>query len=235
MTDNNILIARLQEGDSRALDELAAENMALVRHVALRFRDRGTEYEDLVQIGAIGLVKAARSFDFSYGCVFSTYAVPLIIGEIKRYLRDDGMIKVSRGMKAKGCSVMRVREDFIKAKAREPRLSELAELCQMSVEELSQALDAISPIHSLSESVGDEGSTLESFIAEKESELDKVTDRVALSEAISRLSPLHRQIIRLRYYDCLSQQKVGTIMGLSQVKVSREEKKILEELRRHLP
>ncbi len=235
-TDNQTLIKRLAEGDESALDEIVSQNMGLVKSVALRFCGRGTEYEDLVQIGAIGLMRAARSFDFSFGCMFSTYAVPLIIGEIRRFLRDDGLIKVGRATKQTASVIIRAREEFLNKNQREPTLSELSDICSLSVEEISYALDAAGPVRSLSESVGSDGeaTTLEYFIADKENLLEKVTDSIALREAIATLSPLRREIIRLRYFGEMSQAQTGKALGITQVKVSREEKKIMELLRKAL-
>lgn len=233
--DNTTLLKRLKDGDESALDTLVEQNMGLVRSVARRFLDRGTEYEDLVQIGSVGLMRAARSFDFSYNTMFSTYAVPLIVGEIRRYLRDDGIIKVSRSIKSQGAAIMRAKERFLSEHGREPTLSELSVQCSLTPEEIAGTLEAISPIHSLCEQVGGEdGSTLESLIADRDNVIDSLTDRIALHEAISRLTPRQQEIIRMRYFCDLSQQQTGTLLGLSQVKVSREEKKILEILRKAL-
>ena len=232
---NSVLIKRIQSGDESALDELISLNMGLVKNIAARFRERGTDYEDLVQLGVIGMIKAARSFDFSFNTVFSTYAVPLIIGEIRRFLRDDGMIKVSRSLKKVGSDALRCKEKFIAENGREPRLSELSQLCGVDAEELVSALEAIGPVHSLSES-GDAGGdddspTLENMIGETDSRIDGLTDRIALCEAIKKLPPVSRQLIILRYFKEMSQQQTGNILGMTQVKVSREEKKIMEKLR----
>ena len=235
MVDNDTLLRQVAEGDEGALEELVECNMGLVKSVALRFRDRGTEYEDLVQIGAIGLLRAARSFDFSFGCMFSTYAVPLIIGEIRRHLRDDGIIKVSRTIRTRAVHLMREREQFTRREGREPTVGELGELTGYTAEEIVTALDAAGPVRSLSETVGGEdGAPLECFIADPDAPLDRLTDHIALEQAIRRLSPDQQQIIRLRYFHRLSQQQVGNALGLSQVKVSREEKKILGLLREAL-
>ncbi len=236
-SDENIfLIKRLSEGDDSALDEIISLNMGLVKSIALRFCGRGTEYEDLVQIGSIGLMRAARSFDLSFGCMFSTYAVPLIIGEIRRFLRDDGLIKVGRATKQASGMIMREREKFVSETAREPSVSELASRCSMSVEEVVYVLDATGPIRSLSESVGGEGESteLEYFIADKENLLEKLTDSIALREAIATLSPRQQEIVRLRYFKEMSQQQTGEALGITQVKVSREEKKIMQLLRKAL-
>ena len=234
MTDNNLLISKLKDGDESALDEIVRSNMGLVRSIALRFRDRGTEYEDLVQIGSIGLMRAARSFDFSYGCMFSTYAVPLIIGEIRRFLRDDGMIKVSRSLKSQGAAAMRAKENFISEQGRDPTVAELSQICGLTPDELIASMEAVSPVHSLSETVGDNSTSLENFIADNDSAIDSLTDNIALHEALSKLTKFQQQIVELRYFKELSQQKTGDILGITQVKVSREEKKILEILRKNL-
>lgn len=235
MADNDTLLRKIAEGDENALAELVEANMGLVKTVALRFRDRGTEYEDLVQIGSIGLLRAARSFDFTYNCMFSTYAVPLIIGEIRRHLRDDGIIKVSRTIRAKAVKLMHAKEQYIRENDREPTLSELAALTEIPEEEIAVTLDAAGPVRSLSEQVGGEdGAPLENFIADPEMPLEKLTDHIALTQAIGRLTPRQQEIIRLRYFRHLSQQQTGNELGLTQVKISREEKKILALLREAL-
>ncbi len=234
MTDNLNLIKEAQAGDRKAMDQLIEQNMGLVKNIARRFIGRGTEYEDLVQIGTIGMLKAAKSFDLAFGTVFSTYAVPLIIGEIRRFLRDDGMIKVSRDLRKKGTVIMRAKEDFTKENGREPKLSELSALCQMSVEEISYALDAVCPVCSLQDTVGNDenGATLENITPSSENLLEETTDKLALAEAIAKLDTRSQQIIKLRYYRDLSQQQTADILGITQVKVSREEKKIFEFLRK---
>nr|MBQ4317724.1 sigma-70 family RNA polymerase sigma factor [Clostridia bacterium] len=233
-SQNNELLKRIKEGDDKALDELVKRNMGLVKSIVTRFGDRGCDYEDLLQIGTIGMIKAARSFDFGYNTVFSTYAVPLIIGEIRRFLRDDGAVKVSRTLKRDGMTVMKCREEYIRIHGCEPRLEELAQLSGLDIENVTMALEAATPITSLSEPVGDDGMTLDGVISDNDNAIDSLTDRIALSEAINELPGLWRQIITLRYFKELSQQQTGALLGLTQVKVSREEKKILEKLRRSL-
>lgn len=234
--DNLTLIARAQSGDRAAMDQLISQNMGLVKNIARRFIGRNTEYEDLVQIGTIGMLKAAKSFDTSFGTVFSTYAVPLIIGEIRRFLRDDGIIKVSRDIRKKGTAIMKAKEEFIKEHQREPKISELSELCGMPAEDIVYALDAVCPVFSLQETVGGEedGTTLENLTPASENEIESMTDKLALSEAIAKLDERSRQIVILRFYKDLSQQQTAEILGITQVKVSREEKKIFEFLRREL-
>ena len=237
--DENLdLITLAQSGDKDALEKLITQNMGLVKNIARRFMGRGTEYEDLVQIGSIGMIKAAKSFDRSFGTVFSTYAVPLIIGEIRRFLRDDGMIKVSHDIRRRGTIIMREKEAFAAEHGREPKISELSELCGISTEEIVYALDAVCPVYSINETLGssndDDGATLESFIASDQDEIEKTTDRLALLGAVEGLDDMSKSIIRLRFFRELSQQQTAKILGLTQVKVSREEKKIFEKLRKQL-
>lgn len=235
MRNNMTLLRQIKDGDESALEELITENMGLIKSVALRFTGRGAESEDLLQIGAIGMIKAARSFDFSYNTEFSTYAVPLIIGEIRRFLRDDGQIKVSRNIKRQGVTVMRKSEELTRKLGREPTVSELAGACEMSPEEVTYVLEAVSPIHSLHEAVGGDSTlTLESVISDKENAIERLTDRIALSEAISTLDDTSKKILHLRYIKELSQQQTGDMLGLSQVKISREEKKIMQKLKQAL-
>lgn len=230
------LIRSAQTGDGEALDLLVRENMGLCKSLALRFRDRGTEYEDLVQLAAIGMIKAIRSFDFSYETAFSTYAVPLILGEIRRFLRDDGSIKVGRGVKKLGYDAMKRREEFLQREGREPHISELAALCGVTREELAFSLDAITPTRSLDERLGEDGDgpALEERLADREDGIGRLTDSIALSEAIRELPKEERRLIYLRFVKELSQEQTGRLMGMTQVKVSREEKKIMARLRQKL-
>ena len=234
MRDNEALLKKAQAGDEKAFEEIISSNLGLVKRIALKFTDRGVDFEDLVQIGAIGMIKAVRSFDFSYECMFSTYAVPLILGEIRRFLRDDGMIKVSRQTKRQGIEILRKKEAFIKEKGREPKLTELAALCEMSTDELIYALDAVNPVHSLNESVGDDDGELGDFVADKNNEMEVLTDKIALAQAIKALPEIQQKIIMLRFFKDMSQQQTGQMLGLSQVKISREEKKIMNTLRQAL-
>ena len=234
--DNFSLIEKAQSGDRAAMERLITQNMGLVKNIARRFIGRNAEYEDLIQIGTIGMLKAAKSFDTSFGTVFSTYAVPLIIGEIRRFLRDDGIIKVSRDVRKKGTTIMRAKEEFVKEHQREPKLSELSELCGFSAEEIVYALDAVCPVYSLQETIGGEedGTTLENLTPSDENEIESMTDKLALAEAIGKLDERSRKIVYLRFYKDMSQQQTAEVLGITQVKVSREEKKIFEFLRREL-
>lgn len=234
---NLLLLERVQAGDASAEEDLIRENLGLVRKIAMRFLDRGTEYEDLVQIGTIGMLKAIRSFSLERGTAFSTYAVPLIIGEIRRHLRDSGPIKVSRIYKRQGLALMHEKNRIQTSEGREAGIHELAERCGVSVEEAVISLDALSPIVSLSDHVyGEEGVTLEGVLPDEEGEREseQICDRISLSQSIHRMPPLWRQIVMLRYYQNKTQQQVADMLSLTQVKVSREEKKILAFLREEL-
>ncbi len=234
---NLLLLERVQEGDLNAEDALMQENLGLVRKIARRFLDRGTEYEDLVQIGSIGMLKAIRSFSLERGTTFSTYAVPLIVGEIRRHLRDSGPVKVSRVYKRQGLALMHEKNRIMQGEGREAGIAELAERCGVSVEEAAISLDALSPIVSLSDFVyGEDTVTVEGVLSDEESEREseRICDRVAISQSINRMPPLWRQIVILRYYKNQTQQQVADALSLTQVKVSREEKKILAFLKEEL-
>jgi RNA polymerase sporulation-specific sigma factor len=234
---NTALLERVKEGDSDAEAILVEENLGLVRTVARRFMERGTEYEDLVQIGTIGMIKATRSFSLERGTAFSTYAVPLIVGEIRRNLRDDGPIKVSRIYKRQGVTLLHEKNRILAEEGREAGIAELAQRCGVSVEEAAISLDAVSPVSSLSDFVfGEDSVTYEGVIADEDSlrESERICDRIALSQSISRLPPMWRKIILLRYYRNMTQQQTASCLGMTQVKISREEKKILAFLREEL-
>ena len=234
---NTELLRRVREGDREAEASLLEENMGLVRKVARRFPDRGVEFDDLVQIGSIGMLKAIRSFSLERGTAFSTYAVPLIVGEIRRHLRDEGMIRVSRIYKSRGVALLREQTRIRAEEGREAGIGELASLCGLSVEDAAVALDAIAPVTSLSDFVfGEDTVTYEGILADEESEREseRICDRVALAQSIGRMPALWRRIVLLRYYRNHTQQQTANALGLTQVKVSREEKKILAFLREDL-
>ena len=232
--ENLVYLERYAAGDTSAEDELMQRNSGLVNGIAHRFKGRGVEFEDLVQIGSIGMIKAIRSFDLSRGNAFSTYAVPLIIGEIRRFLRDDGIVKVSRIQKRTGAALMHARERYIAEHGVEPRLEEIAASVGVSPEEAAAALDSTSPVRSLSESIGDDDFSLEDVIPSSDDELGKMVEKVALREMINTLPPLWKKIILLRYFRDYSQQQTADALGLTQVKISREEKKIFSKLRENL-
>lgn len=233
---NTELLQRIKEGDTAAGAELLENNMGLVRSIALRFRDRAAqthccELEDLIQLGSIGMIKAMNSYDEAFGTAFSTYAVPLIIGEIKRFLRDDGPVKVSRNTKRNGMAIFGERERIIKATGKEPSVDELSEALGISKEDICTAILAMKHPQSFSEPVNDDGTELGELLSHDIDEIELTCDRLALREAVATLPELWQKIIVLRYYKELSQQKTADILGLTQVKISREEKKIFEKLR----
>ena len=234
---NLSLIALAQGGDKVAMEKLVLDNMGLVRTVAVKFRDRGTEFEDLMQIGTMGMIKAIHSFDTSRGTAFSTYAVPLIVGEIRRHLRDDGLIRVSRGTRHTGMLLMRERARIATEEGREATVSELAVAVGVSVEEAAMALEAMSPVSSLSDNAyGEDSPELGAVIPDRADadEMARQMDRIALAQVIEQLPPMWKKIILLRYYRDMTQQQVADLLGLTQVKVSREEKKIMAFMRERL-
>lgn len=239
---NLALIERTQAGNEAdresAMEELIRKNVGLIRTIALRFCDRGVDFEDLMQIGTIGMIKAIRSFDLSRGTCFSTYAVPLIFGEIRRHMRDEGPIKIGRSYKRLGSALLNTRNRILAEEGREASISELAALCETTPEEAAMALDAMSPVVSLSDKAfGEEdGVELGALIPDEEatSEIEQISDRIALGQAIAKMPEEWRRIVTLRYYRGLTQQQTADRLGLSQVKVSREEKKILAFLREEL-
>ena len=231
--NNPELLAAARAGDPKAEAELVSSNAGLVWRVAARFSGRGYDGEELFSVGQTGLLKAIRTFDPARGCAFSTYAVPLIFGEIRRFLRDDGPIKVSREKKRLAALLSAERERAA-ASGLDLRLSEIAERVGVTPEEAADALDAVSPVRSLSEyAYRDEGPTLGETIAD-EGENERVFDKIAVALAVAKLPALRKKIVLLRYYRDLSQQKVADLLGLTQVKVSREEKRAIEFLRGEL-
>ena len=225
---HNISLIRLaQSGDKTAMERLVLDNMGLVRTVAVKFRDRGTEFEDLMQIGTMGMIKAIRSFDVTRGTAFSTYAVPLIVGEIRRHLRDDGLIRVSRGYRHLGMLLMRERTRIASEEGRDATLGELAMACGVTREEAATALDALTPVSSLSDNAYGEDSPELGAVLPDQADADHMArqmDVLALRQVIGTLPPMWKKIVLLRYYRNMTQQQVADAMGLTQVKVSREEK-----------
>ena len=230
--DNIALLERSQQGDTEALDELIKANMGLVRSIALRFRGRGAEYEDLVQIGSIGMLKAVKNFDLTREMRFSTYAVPLIIGEIKRFLRDDGIIKVSRSLKRTATDIAAKKNLFIQEHGREPTVSELAAACNTSEEDIVSALEVSAGVISLSEPRQEGGASLENLLGADN--ISAIVENISLRQALSALPAEEMELIYYRYYKNCAQTEVARIMGTTQVKVSRTEKRIMEKLRREL-
>ncbi len=208
-------------------ENLIKNNLSLVHYCARRFVDRGVEYEDLFQAGCVGLVKAVNGFDESLGFVFSTYAVPAILGEIRRIFRDGGAVKVSRSMKEKSRFIWQEKEKLSVVLSREPTVNELAEYTHMEVCQVSQLLLAFQPVLSLTSCEDEDEGELEVPVEEQE----KIDDFLCLKECISCLGELDRKIIELRYFSSKTQSEVAKELGMTQVQVSRREKKILKEIR----
>ena len=228
------LIQKSHQGDEEAKAQIVEENTGLIWCVVKRFYNRGAEAEDLFQIGSIGLLKAIDKFDLSYDVKFSTYAVPMISGEIKRFLRDEGMIKVSRSLKEMAYKAHCCREKLQGENGDEPSLGEIAKTMQVDKEELVLALEAGAEIESLHKTIyqkdGHEIQLLDK-LEEKEEREEAVLNRMLLSQLLEQLRPEERQLIYLRYFANKTQTEVGKILGISQVQVSRMEKRILEEMR----
>ncbi len=253
MEDAALLIKQSQEGDKEAREKLIEENLGLVRHIVKRFVGRGYDMEDLFQIGCIGLIKAIDKFDLNFDVKFSTYAVPMIQGEIKRFLRDDGMVKVSRTLKVNGWKVRQAAEKFAKEHGREASLKELEEETQLNIEDIVMALDANVEVESIYKSVyqsdgneiylvdqvvGKTGGVGHSAMGQgvacgicEDEEKEKILDHMLLNQLLDKLSEKERQLISMRYFQDKTQVEIAKCMGISQVQVSRMEKRILLHLR----
>lgn len=228
------LIALAHQGDKEARDILVEENVGLIWSIVRRFAGRGCETEDLFQIGSIGLMKAIDKFDTAFDVKFSTYAVPLIMGEIKRFLRDDGMIKVSRSIKEMGMRVSASRQKLAGTLGREPTLEELAEDIGASREEVAVSLEAGAQVESLyAPAAGREETNLSLLdrVSEESGQNEEVLDRVVLRELLRSLEKKERELIVRRYFYDQTQTKIAELMGISQVQVSRMEKRILKKMR----
>ncbi|WP_308617952.1 sigma-70 family RNA polymerase sigma factor [uncultured Eubacterium sp.] len=211
-------------------DKMIEDNIGLVHSIAKRFKGRGEDYDDLYQAGCVGLIKAVDNFDESKGFLFSTYAVPVIMGEIRRLFRDGGAVKVSRSLKEKSIKVQAIREKFIKKELREPTVSELSELCGIETEELSEVLNVINPVVSLSCTTEDGDETIDIPV----DDTDKLFDRLSVHQAIRDLSNDELLLIKYRFYEGKTQCESAKLLGISQVQVSRREKQLLAKLRTRL-
>lgn len=235
--DNSELIRRVKAGDREAMNRLIELNTPLVSSLSKKFINRGYDYEDIMQIGSIGLVKAINNFDDSYNVKFSTYAVPMIVGEIKRFLRDDGMIKVSRNTKTLAKKLHYFREELTKKLNRDPTIDELAEYSGFNKEDIVFALESASSMQYLYDTIHqDDGAPvlLIDKLSETGEEDTSMIDKIALKEALRALDIKARQIIVLRYFKDKTQVQVAKLLGISQVQVSRIEKKVLLEMRKRL-
>ncbi|WP_042223537.1 RNA polymerase sporulation sigma factor SigF [Oceanobacillus manasiensis] len=236
LTDEQVkeYIKRSQQGDKLARDILVEKNVRLVWSVVQRFMNRGYDQDDLFQIGSIGLIKSIDKFDLSYDVRFSTYAVPMIIGEIQRFIRDDGSVKVSRSLKETGNKIRKKKDELTKKFGRSPTVKELAEAMELSPEEIVHAQEAAKSPHSIHETVFENDGdpiTLLDQIADQDT---RWFDRISLQEAIRSLNERERLIVYLRYYKDQTQSEVAERLGISQVQVSRLEKKILQDMKVNL-
>ena len=233
MADTAELLKRSHAGDKEARDRLVMENAGLVWSIVRRFIGRGPEPDDLFQIGNIGLIKAIDHFDTELGVRFSTYAVPMIIGEIKRYLRDDGILKVSRSLKENHYRIYQVREALTRRLEREPTTGEMAEEMGISIEELVMTMESGAEVESLHKTIyqgeGTEISLMDK-LPEKENRQEKVLDRIFLEEILGTLEAKERRLIYMRYFQNMTQMEIAHELGVSQVQVSRMEKRILRSL-----
>ena len=227
------LLDRAQSGDDEACRQVLTENAGLIWSIVRRYSGCGVETDDLYQLGCIGFIKAGKGFDLHYGTLFSTYAVPKIAGEIRRFLRDDGMGKVGRGRKEQALLIHRARTQLTAQLGREPVLSELAQVTGLTPEDIAAADLAVASVASLQAESGENGLSLEGMVG-SESPEEGMVEKVALHTAINRLPERERKLIFLRYYKGFTQDKTAKVLGISQVQVSRLEKKSILFLRGEL-
>ena len=234
MEEVSVLIAKSQAGDKNAREVLIENNLGLVHHIVKRFLGRGHDAEDLFQIGSIGLMKAIDKFDLSYDVKFSTYAVPMISGEIKRFLRDDGMVKVGRTLKENGFKVKIAREKLTQRLGREPHIQEVAAESQLTEEEVVMAMEAGAEVESIYQSVyqsdGSEIYLVDKLVSEDRDKED-LLNHMLLEQLLQELDEKERELINMRYFQEQTQTEVAKRLGISQVQVSRLEKRILIRMR----
>ena len=226
-------LSAAQRGDREAAGRLIEENGGLIWSVARRYFGRGVEAEDLYQLGCVGFLKAIDGFDLDYGTCFSTYAVPKIAGEIRRFLRDDGIVKVSRSVKEQAAKIYSARQLLEQRQGREPSLSELSEATGLDVEEIAFAQAATGPAESIQRSSGEDGFSLELVLGDYEAE-ERMLEQVSLRALVEQLPERERKVIALRYYHGLTQQSCAKVLGVSQVQISRLERRAMEALRSRL-
>lgn len=224
------LIRNAQAGDKQAAERLVTENSGLIWSVAKRFLGRGADSDDLYQLGCLGFLKAVEGFDLEYGTQFSTYAVPKIAGEIRRFLRDDGVIKVSRTLKEQAVTIKTARNHLTLQLGREPTVSEISAHTGFSPEEIAIAETATAATESIQRETGEDGFSLENILTDTESE-EKLVERISLRQAVEKLPQREALVINLRYFHGLTQERVSRVLSVSQVQVSRIEKKALLSLR----
>lgn len=224
------LIARSQAGDMEAREILVTENSGLIWSVTKRFLGRGAEADDMYQLACLGFLKAVDGFDLRFGTQFSTYAVPKIAGEIRRFLRDDGAVKVSRGIKERSATIRMARNQLTNTLGREPTIGEIAEQTGLTAEEIALAESATATVESIHQTTGEDGFSLENVLTDTQTE-ETILEQMALRQAIDKLPEREATVIKLRYFHGLTQQRVSKVLDVSQVQVSRIEKKALEKLR----
>lgn len=230
MSKTEELIALAQSGNDRAFEQLVIENSGLIWSIARRFLNRGVDADDLYQLGCVGFIKATQGFDLEYGTQFSTYAVPKIAGEIRRFLRDDGAVKVSRSLKEKAITVRITRTKLTQSLGREATVHEIAEETGLAPEEIALVETALTAVESIQQENGDDGFKLENILSDKQNE-DSMIEKISLQQAIEKLPDREKMLIHLRYFHGLTQQRIAVVLGVSQVQVSRIEKKALMLLR----
>jgi RNA polymerase sporulation-specific sigma factor len=233
MSRTEELIVLAQAGDKAAQETLVNENSGLIWSVARRFIGRGTETEDLYQLGCIGFLKAVEGFDLDFGTQFSTYAVPKIAGEIRRFLRDDGAIKVSRTLKEQAAVIRSMRSHLTISLGREPTVGEISEHTGLTPEEIAMAETATAGTESIHRQLGEEGFSLENILTDTETE-ERLMEKISLRQAIEKLDERERIVVQLRYFHGLTQERISKVLAVSQVQVSRIEKKALGHLRQLL-
>lgn len=233
MTYTEELIDRYHNGDESVKEQLILENSGLIWSVCRRFTGRGTDLDDLYQLGCLGFLKAIEGFDLHFGTQFSTYAVPKIAGEIRRFLRDDGALKVSRGIKERAVVIKNAQNQLTHTLGRDPTIGEIAEFTGLTAEEIAVAENATANVESIQQENGEEGFTLENVLSDSESE-DSMLERLSLKQAIEHLPDRERLVISLRYFHGLTQERISRVLEVSQVQVSRIEKKALQLLREYL-
>ena len=234
---NEELIKKMNEGSKEVMDLLVEKNSGLVWSIVKRFLNRGYEKEDLYQIGSIGLIKAIRKFDTSFNTQFSTYAVPLIMGEIKRFLRDDGLVKVSRSLKETAGKIKLAVDYFFAKNGEEPTVKELSERLKISEDEIIMALETLRPTESLNAIINENDKNpiyLIDKLCDNTTSDSKEFEKLVLKQMLSELKPKEQQLITMRYFKGATQMKVADMLGISQVQVSRMEKKILIKMRQQL-
>lgn len=234
MDDTQGLIRRAHDGDQKAREQLVEENIGLIWNVAKRFYNRGQEPEDLFQIGCIGLLKAIDRFDLEYDVRFSTYAVPMIMGEIRRFLRDDGLIKVSRNLKETAAKVRVLEADYQKRFGTDPTIEDIARELSISKEEVAEALGSAAEVESLQKTIyQNDGNAilLMDKLETEDKEQEQMLNHIALKTIMKQLKPQEQKIIALRYYYDRTQSQTAKSLGISQVQVSRLEKKVLTKMR----